>query len=64
MRSFHIGGKNDVRASHKIHFHFKAAPAVMVVAYGVDAALHTGFIMMVAYLAIMLIEGKEMAIEE
>jgi hypothetical protein len=64
MRNFHIGGRNDVRSAHKIHFQFKAAPAVMVVAYGVDAALHTGFIMMVAYFAIMMIEGKEMTIEE
>lgn len=64
MRNFHIGGKNDVRASHKVHFHLKAEPMVLVIAYGVDAALHTGFIMMVAYFAIMVIQGKELTIEE
>ncbi len=60
MRSFHIGGKNDVRTAHKIHFHFKSSVAVIVIGYGVDSALHTGVIMMVAYLMSMVLEGGEL----
>lgn len=59
MRNFHIGGKNDVRSAHKIHFHFKSSAMVIIIGYGVDAALHTGVVMMVAYLMSMILEGGE-----
>lgn len=59
MRNFHIGGKNDVRSAHKIHFHFKSSAMVIIVGYGVDAALHTGVVMMIAYLMSMVLEGGE-----
>jgi len=59
MRNFHIGGRNDVGRAHKIHFHFKSSAMVMIIGYGVDSALHTGVIMMVAYLATMVLEGGE-----